>query len=174
LAGAKSKRKRRKPATQPRAVASDRRERHAERQASAARAQSSTRPRQLGTVGERPAGPFGGLPVSEIAIFAGIVGVIVGLVGGGPVPLIVGIIVCALGVLELTAREHFSGFRSHSTLLAALPAVAVEVGLGMASGRTRNPLLLLIAVPVFGVCFMFLRRRFQAARQARLARPPTP
>ena len=38
--------------------------------------------------------------------------------------LAVGVVVCTLGVLEVTAREHFSGYRSHATLLAAIPAVA--------------------------------------------------
>ena len=36
--------------------------------------------------------------------------------------LAVGALVCGLGVTEVTAREHFSGFRSHSALLAAFPA----------------------------------------------------
>jgi len=115
------------------------------------------------------------VPVSEIAIFAGAVGLIVGLLQGGGPALIVGLIVCALGVVEVTAREHFSGFRSHSVLLAAIPAVGLEAGLVAAVRQPRlsAPLLLMVA-PVFALCFWLLRKRFQIARQARLVRRPAP
>ncbi len=138
-------------------------------------AASAERPRRssLGTCGERPPGPFGGLPVSEIAIFAGAVGLIVGLVQSSAAALIVGTIVCTLGVVEVTAREHFSGYRSHAALLSAIPAVGAEIGLVVAFGQPRSRALLLLAVvPVYALVFWFLRRRFQAARQARVARPP--
>lgn len=124
----------------------------------------------LGREGERPPGPFGGLPVSEIAILAGIVGALVGFFDGGGPALIVGIVVCALGVLELTVREHFSGFRSHCTLLAAVPAAAVEGIVALGIGVPRQRLLILVPVlPVFALCFWLLRRRFLAARQRRIA-----
>jgi hypothetical protein len=131
--------------------------------------------RQLGTEGERPQSPFGGLPISELAIFAGGVGLIVGLIQGGGAALIVGVIVCTLGVLEVTAREHFSGYRSHTMLLAAMPAVAVELGLVAAVGQPRQRGLLVLAViPVYALGFWLLRMRFLKARQARLARPKAP
>jgi hypothetical protein len=94
--------------------------------------------------------------------------------GGGPA-LYVGLIVIALGVLEFTAREHFSGYRAHTTLLAAIPSLAVvtalELTVGTASSRV---LLVVVASPVFGFLFYLLRRRFMVARQARIARPPAP
>jgi len=129
----------------------------------------------MGRYGEPPPNPFGGVPVSEIAILAGGVGVVVGLVTTAAPALIVGVIVCTLGVVEFTAREHFSGYRSHATLLAAVPAVLVGVVLiGVLGGSlTRGPLLLVV-VPVFVVLFWLLRKRFRAARQARLVRPPAP
>ena len=43
---------------------------------------------------------------------------------GGGVLLVCGIALASLGGLDTALREHFSGFRSHATLLAALPAVA--------------------------------------------------
>jgi len=115
------------------------------------------------------------VPVSEIAIFAGAVALIVGVLRGGGAPLIVGFVICALGVIEVTAREHFSGYRSHSILLAAVPAVGAEVAVVTLIGTpSSRPLLLLVVVPVFALLFWPLRRRFQAARQARVARPPAP
>jgi hypothetical protein len=113
--------------------------------------------------------------VSEIAIFAGAAGLIVGLFQGGGPALIVGLIVCALGAVEVAAREHFSGFRSHAVLLAAIPAVGLEVGLApILGGPGTRGWLLPAVVPVFAICFGLLRRRFLAARQARIARPPAP
>jgi hypothetical protein len=120
--------------------------------------------------------------VSELAILAGIVGVVVGFFAGNPTALAVGIVVCVLGVLEVTAREHFSGYRSHASLLAAVPAVALGIGLvaiiGHGSVRRglegTNRSVLLVIVPVFGVLFWLLRKRFRAARQARIVRPPGP
>jgi hypothetical protein len=178
LAGQKPKRrprKRRHSSAAPRAVSSERRERRAAREAVATRDQQRAH-RQLGTEGERPPSPFGGVPVSEIAIFAGLVALVVWLLGGGNATLVVGLTVCALGVLEVTAREHFSGYRSHTTLLAAIPAVALGIGaISLIGGqRNRAPLMLAVAGPVFGILFWLLRRRFQSARQARVARPPAP
>ncbi len=131
----------------------------------------------LGSYGERPPSPFGGLPVSEIAIFVGAVGACVGLFGNEHSALIVGVVVCALGVLEFTVREHFSGYRSHATLLAAVPPVAILITavtlLGAPRERTTRELLLLATVPAFALTFWGLRKRFRAARQARIVRPPT-
>lgn len=141
---------------------------------SASRSEPGNRSQQR-TVGERPTSPFGGLPISELAILAGIVGIVIGLIRGGGPALIVGVVVCALGVLEFTAREHFSGYRSHTILLAAVPAVAFEAGLVAVFGEPRERgLLLLAAVPVYAIVCLLLHKRFQSARQARLARPPAP
>ena len=131
--------------------------------------------RRLGREGERPPSPFGGLPISELAILAGFIAAVVGVVQGGEAAVIVGVVVCALGVIEVTVREHFAGYRSHTTLLSAMPAVGVEVGLVTAFGEPRQRALLLLAVvPVYALGFWLLRRRFQTARQARVARPPAP
>jgi hypothetical protein len=109
--------------------------------------------------------------VSEIAIFAGAVGFVVGVLSGGGPALIVGAIVCGLGVLEVTAREHFTGYRSHSLLLAAYPTIGFETGLVVLFGAPARRILLLVAiVPVFAVLFWLLRKRFLVARQARVAR----
>jgi hypothetical protein len=179
VAGQKAKRrsrKRRNLGSAPRAVSSTRRDDRAEKRRAAVRQQERA-VRQLGTEGERPPSPFGGLPVSEIVIFAGLVAIVVWLLaGGGSVLLAVGIAACALGVLEFTAREHFSGYRSHATLLAAIPAVAIGIGVVSLVGQrsNRSPLLIVIAGPVFALLFWVLRKRFQIARQARVARPPAP
>lgn len=127
------------------------------------------------TYGDPPPNPFGGFPASEVAIFAGAVAVIVGLAARTATALVVGIIVCALGVAEVTAREHFSGYRSHSTLLAGMPAVGVGVAMiALLGGSLRRGLLLPVVVAVFAVLFWLLRKCFRTARQARVVRPPVP
>jgi hypothetical protein len=167
-------RKRRNPGSAPRAVPSQRRERIAEREWTATRERRQTN-NSLKAYGERPPSPFGGLPVSEVAILVGVIAVIVGLINHGGPALIVGVVVCTLGVLEFTGREHFSGYRSHTTLLAAIPAVGVEVAIAAIVGTPRHRLLLLLViVPVYAVLFWALRRRFLVARQARVARGAPP
>jgi hypothetical protein len=128
--------------------------------------------RMLGTVGERPPSPFGGLPVSEIAIFAGLVSAIIGFTEGGANPaLLVGVAVLAIGVIEVTAREHFSGFRSHTTLLAGIPAIGVGVAvIAIVGSKTTRQLLLFLVILVFAGLFYAFRRAFMVARQRRVAR----
>lgn len=161
-------RRRRAAAGPPKAVASTRREVRAERAVRSEQEQRRAQ-RQFGREGERPPGPFGGLPVSEFAILAGLVAAVVGVVQGGRVALVAGLVICALGVVEITAREHFSGYRSHTSLLAGIPAVGVEVGLALLVAPSVRLLLLLVVVPVYAVLFWLLRRRFLAARQRRVA-----
>ena len=112
--------------------------------------------------------------MSEIAIFAGLVGLVVWLVARlGTPALVVSLVVCALGVVEVTAREHLSGYRSHTTLLAAIPSVALGIGIVSLIGtehRNRGPVLLAVAVPVFALMAWWLRRRFAAARHERAVR----
>jgi hypothetical protein len=125
------------------------------------------------TYGDPPPNPFGGVPVSEIAICAGAAALIIGLVSASPVPVVVGVVVCTLAVAEFSAREHFAGYRSHTTLLAAIPAVGIGIAMIALFGGSlhRGPLLLAV-VPVFLILFVYLRRRFQTARQARVVKPP--
>jgi hypothetical protein len=152
----------------PRAVASNRRDVRVSRER---RAQSDSRQagRVLGTVGGRPQGIFGGVPVSEFAIFAGLVCLVVGMIDHGGAALELGIIVMGLGVTEVTAREHLSGFKSHTTLLALMPAVIVEALYALIIGVPNQRILLLVpVVPIFGICYLLLRRHFRIARHARV------
>jgi hypothetical protein len=122
-------------------------------------------------VGERPRSLFGAVPVSEVAIFAGMIVAIVGVVRHARVTIIIGLVICALGVLEVTGREHFTGYRSHTALLAAVPTVALEaIVVAVLGDPSDRAWLLLVMVPVFALLFFALRQRFRIARQARAAR----
>ena len=171
MAQAKPKRRRtRKPSgSTPKAGATRRQARRApERQPATAQAAPT---RTLGKVGERPPGIFGGLPISEFAILAGLIALVVGSIDHGGSAIDVGIVLMALGVTEVTAREHLSGYRSHTTLLAFMPAVIVEAIYALVIGAPRQRILLLAPViPVFGICYWLLRRHFRVARHARLVK----
>ena len=126
----------------------------------------------MGAYGERPPSPFGGIPVAEISILIGVVVLVIGLFNHATVALIGGVVICLFGVVEVTTRAHFSGYRSHTVLLAAIPAVAVEFVVALTVGTPAVRALLLIPVgAVFAICAYFLRKRFLIARQARIARP---
>jgi hypothetical protein len=169
MAAARSKRKRRRSDTGPRAVASKRRDERVAREIAARERRRASR--DLGRVGERPRGLFGGVPVSEVAIFAGVIVGGVGLVSHGRVTIIIGLVICALGVTEVTGREHFAGYRSHTTLLAAVPTVVLEaIVVALFGDPSDRAWLLLLIVPVYALLFFPLRQRFRVARQARAAR----
>ena len=82
------------------------------------------------SVGERPQAPWHPLPLSELLILIGAIGTIIGFSraksggfsSGGPT-LIAGLVAVALGTVEVTLREHRSGYRSHTLILALLPTI---------------------------------------------------
>lgn len=47
----------------------------------------------------------------------------------GQLLLATGVMLAALAGLELSVREHFSGYRSHTTLLAAIAGLVTMLGL---------------------------------------------
>ena len=157
------------PKVSPQAARPTRRQQREERERAARqRAQAN---RTLGTYGERPKSVFDPVPVSELAILLGLIAVVVGVLNQGGPALGVGAIVCGFGVLEFSAREHFSGYRSHATLLAAFPAVIVEVVVSLAVGVPKQRALVLVPIiPIFALAFWLLRRSFAQARHNRVTR----
>src|SRR5215218_3163012 len=99
----------------------------------AARRGSETQPARRGPAG-RPRAPWGDFPLSEIVIFVGILLLIAGFFVHPPqgfVMIAVGLGLGSLAGLELSVREHFAAYRSHTLLLSAA-----------------------VGVPVFGVLFV--------------------
>jgi hypothetical protein len=116
---------------------------------------------------ERPPAPWGSFPLVEIAVLVGIVMLIIGLVVGGDRGTLligIGLGLAGLGGLELAIREHFAGFRSHSTLLAGIPAIAVLALLFYAGPESLSPLArvgisaAVFAVSLYGLATMFRRK----------------
>lgn len=122
---------------------------------------------------ERPSGLFGPYPISEILMLVGIVGLFVtfavGLEGNEPA-LLASVAVIALGTFELTAREHFRGFKQHSFFLALIVAVAVHVTASVAGpdGTGGRAELLLVDLVVFGTAFWQFSLSFSRARRRKV------
>ena len=96
-------------------------ERDARRQAAAA-----TAPRR-GTR-QAPPAPWGSFPLTEMVVLLALVLGVVGFIRfshqTGKIMVAAAMCLGSLGGLEVSIREHFAGFRSHTTLLAASCSVA--------------------------------------------------
>jgi hypothetical protein len=86
----------------------------------------------------------------------------VGIVGGSATAIAIGVVLAAIGGLEVALREHFAGFRSHTTLLAGAVFVAVVALLFYAAGLILA-VCLGIGAASFALSFIVLRRAFQRA-----------
>lgn len=124
--------------------------------------------------GQRPAPLWGSFPLSEIAIGVGVVVGAVGVLLGqerGAWALLAGIGLCVLAVLEITAREHFSGYRSHAIILALIAVALLQFVLILVTdGAWRGPVAIAVDAVVIAVLAFSLRRRFRRAQVRRIRR----
>jgi hypothetical protein len=111
---------------------------------------------------ERPPAPWGDAPLAELVILAGIVSLAIGVIGGHPTAIGVGVALAGLGGLEVAIREHFAGYRSHTTLLAGAAFVLVT-GLVLYVGNQILAVALAFGAVAFLISFYFARRAFQRA-----------
>ena len=111
---------------------------------------------------DRPPAPWGSFPLAELTILAGIVALVIGLFGGGPKAIGVGVVLAGLGGLEVAVREHFAGYRSHTTLLAGAVFV-LFVGTLFYLAELILAICLAIGAIAFLAAFLLLRRAFQRA-----------
>jgi hypothetical protein len=114
------------------------------------------------SIDERPPAPWGSFPLAELTVLAGIVMLVIGVAGKSPTAIGVGVVLAALGGLEVSAREHFAGYRSHTTLLAGTVFVIVTGGLFYLAGLILA-ICLAIGATAFSASFYALRRAFQKA-----------
>jgi hypothetical protein len=113
---------------------------------------------------ERPQPPWHPFPLVELCVLVGIVLIVIGVISGidgerGRLALLCGLVLASLGGLDTALREHFAGFRSHSTVLAGLPAVLVAGALFF--GRAPWLAVTAAAVLVFAAGFLALRAAFR-------------
>lgn len=112
---------------------------------------------------ERPKPPWHPVPLVELAVLAGIVLIVVGIINReddqGRLAIALGVVLASLAGLDTALRDHFGGFRSHSSLLASLPTVLVAIL--MAIVGVNLPIVLPAAVLVFLIALFALRASFK-------------
>jgi hypothetical protein len=112
---------------------------------------------------EAPKAPWSPFPLVELVVLIALVLIVAGFVTDGPrraALLGCGFVLVTLAGLELALREHFTGFRSHSTLLAGASAVAVDAPLYLLTDIPQLALLG-IGVCVFALVLVLARKAFQ-------------
>jgi hypothetical protein len=105
---------------------------------------------------DRPPAPWGNFPLVEIVVLIALVllvgSFLVDSTRRGPM-LLGGLALGSLAGLELSIREHFSGFRSHSALLAgAVAAAGITLTYFITKGGGAG--VAVVPVVVGGVVFM--------------------
>lgn len=130
-------------------------------------------PPPTSTLGERPHAPWHPLPLSEILILVGALATVIGLRGDNHVLLVAGLVAAGLGTIEVTVREHWSGYRSHATLLAVAVVLVFHSAIVLGASAFAQPTQLLnfVLLPIDFALFVFLfrvlRARFLEARHRR-------
>jgi len=118
--------------------------------------------RRVGAPDARPPAPWGSFPLAELVIFGGIVALVVGIVGQDPTAIGIGVVLAGLGGLEVAVREHFAGYRSHTTLLGGAVFVLTVGGVFYVAHQILAVALAVGAV-AFAIAFYLARRAFQRA-----------
>ncbi len=113
-------------------------------------------------IDDRPPAPWGSFPLAELTVLAGIIALVVGVIGKDVTAIGIGVVLAALGGLEVSAREHFAGYRSHTTLLSGVVFVLVTGALFYLANQILAICLGAGAV-AFAASFYALRRAFQKA-----------
>ena len=111
---------------------------------------------------ERPPAPWGSFPLVELVVLLAVVLLIAGFfVSGtkGVTMIATGMTLGMLAGLELSVREHFAGFKSHSTVLAGFPTILI-LGIGFWQ-EWPQAVSLLAGALVFASGFYLLREAFK-------------
>jgi len=141
------------------------RERRAAARAASGERRPAPRRRGRASPDERPPAPWGGFPLVELVVLGAIVLFVAGLIVRGErggVMVICALVLGSLAGLELSIREHFAGFKSHTTLLAGAAGVAAGMLAFFLLGKTTGRIAFLpVGVVVFAAAFWPLRQVFK-------------
>lgn len=114
---------------------------------------------------EAPKPMWAPLPITEGLILVGLIGAATGLVAKNTGLVLGGFAMIVISSLELALREHLAGYRSHTTLISTVAAMAVVGGAVAILNATGVGLpqwpLILIAIVVFAVVFRTMRQMFK-------------
>ncbi|HMJ36797.1 MAG TPA: hypothetical protein VK501_23030 [Baekduia sp.] len=110
---------------------------------------------------DAPQPPWAPFPLTELVILLSIVMLGLGFVTGGDrrsVLLGGGFVLVTLAAGELSVREHFAGYRSHSSLLAGICAIVAAIPVWLLP--VPQALVLAVGVIAFVLALMGFRRAF--------------
>ena len=145
--------------TRPDMAATTRAERDARRKAAAASPRRGTR--------EAPPAPWGSFPLTELVVLLALIFGVVGFIRfdhhTGKIMVAAAMCLGSLGGLEVSIREHFAGYRSHTTLLAASCAVGSMILISVIAGKAGVAILAVVVgvgILVFVLAFYGLRQAF--------------
>lgn len=114
---------------------------------------------------EAPQPIWAPIPITEGLILVGLIAAVVGLFSQSTGLVLGGFAMIIIASLELAVREHLAGYRSHSTLIAAITAMVVAGGasalLNVADVGLPQWPLLFVAIFVFYGMFRALRVKFR-------------
>lgn len=114
---------------------------------------------------DRPPAPWGSFPLNEVIILIALVMLVAAFFVEGDRAGILFAVALGLGsiaTLEFAIREHFAGYRSHSLLLAGVPAVIVLGLLFYLAPAALTPVVrMAIAAAVFVTAFWLLTGAFR-------------
>jgi hypothetical protein len=111
---------------------------------------------------DAPPAPWSPFPLTELVILLALVVLAVGFFSTGDrrgTLIGIGLVLASLGGGELALREHFAGYRSHTTLLAGLAGFVV--GAILVALAVAKLAVLAVAVAVAVAAFPLLRRAFK-------------
>lgn len=122
------------------------------------------RRRRARALDERPPAPWGSFPLVELVVLVALVMLVGGLIvqdAQGSVMIGVGLVLGTLAGLELSIREHFAGYRSHTLVLSGALGVAVLGALAFLIPSVWLPLALAAALAAFALAAWGLTRAFR-------------
>ena len=110
-----------------------------------------------------PPAPWGSFPLSELVVLLALILLLAGFFvepPRGAVMIGAGLVLGSLAGLELSVREHFSGYRSHTLLIAGAAGMATLAGT-FALTEIHPAICLAAAVAVFGLAAWALAGAFR-------------
>jgi hypothetical protein len=140
--------------------------------------ESKPAPASRGRLDEAPPPPWGSFPLIELSVLLGLIFLVAGFffVEGdrGAILIGAGLVLGSIGGLELSLREHFGGYRSHTLILAGIPALVVLGVLFYAVDGLSPAVRAAIGVAVFAVAAFLLSSAFARRSGGSRYRLPEP
>jgi hypothetical protein len=108
--------------------------------------------------------PWGSFPLTELVVLLAIGLLIAAFVVRGErgrTMLAAGLVLGSLGGLDVSIREHFAGYRSHTTIFAGVAFVMTIVAVTLIVHPIKLWIVALIALLVAGITFHLAREAFR-------------